>query len=139
MTRLFCCTLAIIFVLFSSSGCSVLGPHECVCPAVFAMYRVYIQDSSHRPIDSLHTSSIDKRTGKIFSITQDSAQYPQYWPGWYIVLTDAQKSDLQMAGDTIIFHAYNARHDVHQLYVFGTDACLCGITKIAGPDTITTQ
>jgi hypothetical protein len=87
-------------------------------------------------VDSLHTTSANKRTGTSYIISFPT-EPPGISPsGFYTVLTDNATHELSLAGDTVLFRAQNSLHLIERSYVFNTDDCHCHIHKVSGPDTI---
>lgn len=138
MYRLIILSILITMIFVGLFGCNnKTTPVDCLCTAEFRTAVVFIRDSHGTAVDSLLTTSTNKRTGRIYLP-------PEHWregipdgQGKYPVLDDGFAGYLNVAGDTIVFEAQKPGITVRQEFVFGADECKCHIQKLSGPDTLT--
>ena len=107
---------------------------EVMCTQEFRTVSVRFKDASGNPIVVNDFSAKIKRTGKVIDIAANAAGIK----GTYVVISDAERRELQTQGDTIIVTATNPATKQKKAikYVVSGGKCACHIGKLSGPEEV---
>ena len=128
--------------LFALAGCSLLWPgaeDEGVdCLAIFTEHRLDVLLPDGAPADSVSITATNRRTGTTYGPCDGGAE-PGVGcssvgaPGRYTVYTDGLQASER--GDDVTVRG--ARGDLQFEAAFRFAQGICGVAKVAGPDSVT--
>lgn len=121
-----------IVVSFFCLGCDKINEKDCACTKEFRMITVEITDSLNRPLNNLHTKTIDIFGNTIIPIYKKL----DFFPNHYVVADDSNIKFLSTSPSNIIFIVTDSVKSKSYSFTINTDDCQCHINKLDGPDKI---
>ena len=135
--------LLVLLSLLALAGCSLLWPGtdddgDVYCLAIFNEYRLDVTLPDGTPADSVRLFATNERTGTTYGPCDGVVETgvgcaDPYEPGRYTVYTDGLEAS--PGGDDVTVRG--SRGDLAFEAAFRFSQGVCGIGKVAGPDSVT--
>ncbi|MDP2471043.1 MAG: hypothetical protein Q8W46_09260 [Candidatus Palauibacterales bacterium] len=125
--------LLVLLLAAATASCDGNGPSlPCACTEEFRFFHLTVVDGNGAPADGVEVSVVRGSTGERLEYGQPSGLAP----GDYLVMDDSY-SDRIGADEAFAVSGVRGAESFTTEFRFGTDACRCHVTLLAGPERVT--